>query len=81
MSTSVATPDVKSYKNPLIYLASFAAAFIITAVVLYWGVPKFITKKDANGNDKKDMMKLSIYSFAGGLVGLAFGMFFNTVFK
>lgn len=75
-SLSVAS-DVKGSKTPLVYFASFLAAFLISAVVFYFVQPAFVVKKDSTGKAIRDTMKIVIYSFVIGVGGLALGVFLN----
>lgn len=68
--------DVKSPRAPIVYFASFLAAFLISGACFYFIKPAFVMKKDANGNLIKDTVKILIYSFVIGLVGMGMGMFF-----
>jgi hypothetical protein len=77
-SSVVVTQDVKGSRTPLVYFASFLAAFLISGAFFYFIQPAFVVKKDTTGKAVRDTMKIVIYSFVVGVVGLALGVFLNT---
>lgn len=78
VSAVVVASDVKSSRAPLVYFASFLAAFLISGACFYFIQPAFVVKKDSTGKAVRDVMKIVIYSFVIGVVGLALGVFLNT---